>query len=48
MAIKKKTTLVIDHEAEEKAKQQAMEQELASVRPTKPAEKVKDTSVYGN
>ena len=48
MAIKKKTTLVIDHEAEEKAKQQAMEQELASVRPTKPAEKVKDTSVETN
>lgn len=48
MAIKKKTTLVIDHEAEEKAKQQAMERELAGEQPIKPAEIIKDNSVETN
>lgn len=48
MAINKKTTLVIDHEAEEKAKQQAMERELAGNQPAKKTEIIKDNSVETN
>lgn len=47
---KKKTTVVIDHEAEEKAKQQAMQAELDALKP-KPkvqAEAVRDNSVETN
>lgn len=48
MAMNKKTTLVIDHEAEQKAKQQAMERELAGDQPAKKTEIIKDNSVETN
>lgn len=48
MAMNKKTTLVIDHEAEQKAKQQAMERELAGDQHAKKTEIIKDNSVETN
>ena len=47
--LKKKTTVVIDHQAEERAKQQAMQAELDALKPKpKTIDKPQDHSVETN